>query len=142
MTAAMRTVVDASVALKWYFEEPGQVAANRVLEDAIRGERDLLAPDLIVPEFVNVLWKKIRRGECTRETAGEVLELWETDRPELLSSADLAPRSLALATALEHSVYDCLYLAAAIEYDASFVTADRRLARAAGTVLADVAVCR
>ena len=40
------------------------------------------------------------------------------------------------------SVYDCLYLAAAIEYEAAFVTADRRLARTVGTVLADVVVCR
>ena len=142
MTAATRTVVDASVALKWYFEEPGKADADRVLEDAIRGERDLLAPDLIAAEFANVLWKKIRRGECTPEIAEEILELWETDRPELVSSADLASRGLVLATALDHSVTDCLYLAAAIEYEAAFVTADRRLARAARTFLADVAVVR
>jgi predicted nucleic acid-binding protein len=134
----LRTVVDASVALKWYFEEPGCEAADAILEARIAGERDLLAPDLLVPEFANALWKKTRRGECSAEDAAELWELWEVDRPELLPSAELAPRALALANALDHSVYDCLYMAAAVEADAAFATADRELARAARTVLVEV----
>ena len=59
----MRIVVDGSVAAKWYFAEPGHEAADRVLEARIAGEHELLAPDLIVPEFVNVLWKRVRRQE-------------------------------------------------------------------------------
>jgi hypothetical protein len=38
--------------------ESGQEAADRILAAGITGERELLAPDLIVPEFVNVLWKR------------------------------------------------------------------------------------
>jgi predicted nucleic acid-binding protein len=131
-------VTDASVAVKWYFPEPGHEAADRLLAAAISGERDLLAPDLIVAEFTNVLWKKIESSECDREAADAILALWQIDRPELVPSADLAARSLALATVLHHPVYDCLYLAAAIEYQAAFATADRRLARAARTVLSAV----
>lgn len=85
-----------------------------------------------------MLWKKIQRSECDRETAEAILALWETDRPSLLPSAELAPRGLALSLALGHPVYDCVYLAAAIECEAAFATADRRLARAAGGVLAAV----
>jgi predicted nucleic acid-binding protein len=134
----LRTVVDASVALKWYFEEPGREAADAILEARIAGERDLLAPDLVVPEFANALWKKTRRGECSARDAAELWELWETDLPELLPSTELAPRALALANALDHSVYDCLYVAAAIEADAAFATADQTLARAARTVIGQV----
>ena len=76
----MRTVVDASVALKWYFEEPGREAADAILAARIAGERHLLAPDLVVPEFANALWKKTRRGECSADDAAELWELWERVR--------------------------------------------------------------
>jgi predicted nucleic acid-binding protein len=127
----VRAVVDGSVAAKWYFAEPGHEAADRVLAARIAGERELLAPDLIVPEFVNVLWKRVRRQECSRAAAEVVLTLWEVDRPSLVPSSDLATQAFQLATALDQSVYDCLYLALALAIDAPLVTADHQLARAA-----------
>jgi predicted nucleic acid-binding protein len=134
----MRTVVDASVTAKWYFPEPGADAADRVLADHIAGERELLAPDLIVPEFTNVLWKRVRRRECSRAAATEILELWEVDRPSLVPSSELAARALELAIRLDQPVYDCVYLALALEIEAPLVTADRQLARAARSVAAPV----
>lgn len=134
----MRTVVDASVALKWYFDEPGSAAAEALLEEHAGGRRDLMAPDLVVAELANGIWKKVRRGECSPEIAASILDLWEDDVPELLPSAGLAERALELALALGHPVYDCLYLAAAIAHEASFATSDRALARVARTLLARV----
>jgi predicted nucleic acid-binding protein len=130
-------VVDASVAAK-YFEEPGSEAADRLLADQTAGGRDLLAPDLIVPEFTNVLWRKLSRGECSAGDADDILEAFETDRPALVPSSALAPRALGLARALGHSVYDCLYVAAAIELGAGLATADARLAHAARSLLAEL----
>jgi predicted nucleic acid-binding protein len=134
----MRTVVDASVALKWYFPELGSDQAKRVLAEAIDGERQLLAPDLILIEFANVLWKKVQREECDRGEAEEILDAFGTDAPRLVASVPLVPRALELALRLGEVVYDCVYLAAAIEGEASLVTADARLARCARSVLADV----
>ncbi len=134
----MRTVVDTSVSVKWYFPEPGHRAADALLAEAIDGQRELLAPDLIVAEFTNTLWKKIRREECSADDAEQILDLWEVDRPRLVETAPLAGRALELAVRLGHPVHDCLYLAAAIEHEAAFVTADARLARAARGVLADL----
>lgn len=134
----MRTVVDASVALKWYFPESGAAGADRILTEALEGGRELLAPDLIVVEFANVLWKKVRREECSGEQAQAILEAFGTDAPRLVESVPLVPRALELALRLDEVVYDCLYLAAAIEAEASLVTADARLARCARGVLADV----
>jgi predicted nucleic acid-binding protein len=134
----MRIVVDGSVAAKWYFPEPGHEAADVILAARIAGEHELLAPDLIVPEFVNVLWKHVRRRECSSAAATEILALWEVDRPSLVPSSDLASQALELASALDHSVYDCLYLALAIAIEARLVTADRQLARAARSVSAQV----
>lgn len=130
----MRLVVDASVAAKWYFDEPGHEAADRVLASRIESERALFAPDLIVAEFANVLWKRVRRRECSVAAATQILELWEVDRPDLVPSAELVSQAFALATSVEQTVYDCLYLAVAIALDAPLATADRNLARAARDV--------
>jgi predicted nucleic acid-binding protein len=134
----VRTVVDASVALKWYLPETGSDEAQRVLSEAIEGERQLLAPDLIVVEFANVLWKKVQREECDHAQAEEILDAFDTDAPRLIESVPLVPRALELALRLGEVVYDCIYLAAAIEGEAGLVTADARLARCARGVLADV----
>ena len=131
----MRTVVDTSVVAKWYFDEPGCADADRLLAEAMAGERDLLAPDLQAAEFASVLLKKIRRGSCDRESAEAILDLWANGRPEFVPSVELVGLSLALAVEHDHSVYGCLYLAAAIEWEASFVTADHALAELARSVL-------
>ena len=138
----MRSIVDASVALKWYFPENGAVEATRLLDEAIEGATELLAPDLIWPEFENGLWKKVRQSECTLEQALAILELFDQDAPALIASGPLAARAVELAQRLGETAYDCLYLAAAIESDASLATADARLARCARSVIADVELIR
>jgi predicted nucleic acid-binding protein len=135
-------VIDASVAAKWYFPEEGSRRAGEVLAEASEGRRNLLAPDLLVAEFTNILWKKIGLDECRPDEAQAILDFFETDRPRLVDSVALAPRALELALRLEHPVYDCLYLATAIEYDARLVTADARLARSARVVLTEVDLVR
>jgi predicted nucleic acid-binding protein len=134
----VRTVVDASVAAKWYFAESGHQAADRILAESIAGERELVAPDLIVPEFATVMWKRVRRGECSRAAAAEILVLREVDRPERIASSDLVTSAFELATALGQPVYDCLYLALALGHEASLATADRVLARTASRFLESV----
>ena len=134
----MKDVVDASVAVKWYFPELGWQRATALLAARIDEGRELLAPDWITVELTSVLRKKIKLAHCDADAAFEVLSLWAFDRPELVPSVDLATRAFELCLLLDHPVYDCLYIAAAIEHEARLVTADVRLARAARTVLAEV----
>ena len=56
-------MVDASVAIKWFVEEPDSAAAARLLRD------HLSAPDLLVPECANILWKKVACGELSLDEA-------------------------------------------------------------------------
>jgi len=134
----VRAVIDASVSAKWYFPETGNEAADRLLTARTVGERELLAPDLIVPEFTNILWKRVRRQDCSRRAAEAILALWEVDRPSLVASAPFASQAFELATALDQPVYDCFYLALALAIEAPLATADRELARAARTVSAQI----
>lgn len=131
----MNVVVDASVVVKWWFPEAASAAALDVLAEATAGSCDLHAPDLIVAEFANVLWRKARRGEWEAGGAGELLELWRIYRPRLVASELLEARALTLAMRLYHAAYDCFYLATAVELGGELVTADVALAEAARAVV-------
>ena len=134
-----RAVIDASVAIKWVVEEPGSAAALSLLNGP-----QLLAPDLLMPECANILWKKVVRAEFTAEEGGLAAELLQRAGVELIPTRGLMAEALRLAVALNHPAYDCMYLALALARGCPFVTADLRLARileergskiAAGTVL-------
>jgi predicted nucleic acid-binding protein len=73
----------------------------------------------------------VQRGECDEGAAIEIRTLWETDRPKLIPGHLLSERALDLALRLEHSAYDCLYIAAAVEHDAVLLTADSKMERMA-----------
>ncbi len=118
----MSLVVDASVALKWFVPEPGHEAAIALLQ---RND-DLLAPDWLLVEVANALWKQWRRNAINGEQIDEILAML----PLLLVFTDarsLAPRASAIARSLDHPVYDCLYLAVAEANSAPLVTDDRTL---------------
>jgi predicted nucleic acid-binding protein len=119
-----RFVVDASVALKWLIAEPGSDAAA-----SLRHAERLSAPDLIVPEVGNALWKAMRRGELTADEAALAARLMEQSDIELRPMRALLRPAIRLALALDHPVYDCIYLALADEERCALVTADERLIR-------------
>jgi predicted nucleic acid-binding protein len=119
----MALIVDASVAIKWFIDEPGSEVARRLWDD----EPDLLAPDLIVPEVCNAAWRKVRLGQSDAAQAKEIAARLRHGVLELRPTAPLATRAMELALDLDHPVYDCFYLALAQAERASLVTADRRL---------------
>ncbi len=60
-----RLVVDSSVVIKWSVPEVHSADALRYLDPDL--ERD--APELLLAEVSNMLWKKVGRGELTRVEA-------------------------------------------------------------------------
>ena len=124
-------VVDASVAAKWVVAEVGSDAARRVLE----GPGPLIAPDLLIAEVGNVLWKKVTRRAISQRHAHEAMVWLPELFDRLFDSAALAPRALEIAVKHGATVYDCLYvaLAEAAGSHAVLVTADQDLAALAGT---------
>ena len=119
-----RLVVDASVAVKWVVEEAGTEEALSLLERSA-----LSAPDLLMAECANILWKKVRRGELTEQEAGLAGQLIQLADLDVQPTRPLMPRALDLAIALDHAAYDCIYLALAVENGWRFVTADERFVR-------------
>jgi predicted nucleic acid-binding protein len=118
-------VIDASVALKWVIPEILSDQADRLRG----GPEELLAPDLLLVEVANALWKKTAGREISPAEADRALDLVRESGIDLRPTAPLLTRALDIARRLNHPVYDCVYLALAAREHASFVTADRRLLR-------------
>lgn len=93
--------------------------------------RPLLAPDLLLIETTNVLWKKIRRDEMPASDLEDTIDDLLSLDIQLYGSAPLLLRAARLALQVRHPVYDCLYLALTAETGAALATADRRLRQAA-----------
>jgi predicted nucleic acid-binding protein len=117
-------VVDASIAVKWVVEEQGTPQAL-----ALRKSARLIAPDLLVAECANILWKKAQRGELTSEEADLAARLLERADIELMPMRGLLRAATRIAIALSHPAYDCVYLALAMVNGARYATADDSLIR-------------
>ena len=121
----MTWVVDASIALKWVIPEALSDAATRLRD----GEDEFLAPDLLLVEVANALWKKTTSGEISAREADVALDLVAQSGIDLHPTGPLLPRAMEVARRLAHPVYDCVYLALAEREHIALVTADQRLVR-------------
>lgn len=119
-------VVDASVVAAAFFQEEQAESAQALLA----GKRVLHAPDLILAEVANVIWKRCGRGEIGEDEAcqmmADVLRLPLCITP----CANLVEAALELAIRTRRTVYDCLYLALAVRTRSVMYTSDKRLANA------------
>jgi len=115
-------VIDASLAVKWFVTEEGHATAVSLLEQ----NQILVAPDLIFPETTNVFWKKLQKGEMTSEQSQLACRALPGFLQGTFSSSRLSADALKLAIRLNHSVYDCIYLACAEQQGAKLVTADKK----------------
>jgi predicted nucleic acid-binding protein len=119
-------VVDASVVAKWFFPEQHTSESRRLLSP----RNTLLAPDLIWCELGNIAWKRVRRGEITTDEAGQLVADMVRLPLDVGPTQGLLAPALELAIANDRTVYDCVYLAMAIDRKCRFVTADERLVNA------------
>jgi predicted nucleic acid-binding protein len=87
----------------------------------------LMAPDLLMIEAANTLWKKTLRRELSVSEADRALGVLVESGLVVCPAQPLLARALAMAQQLAHPVYDCVYLALAERERATLITADERL---------------
>lgn len=126
-----RSVVDASVILKWYLpdEELG-FAALRLLDRFLSDELEILAPSLLEYELLNGLVVAQRRGRIREETTLSAVDGFRNLEMKLSGLSALYPKVLHYCTRYGCTAYDASYLAVADDEGVPLVTADRRLQRA------------
>lgn len=125
----MKYVVDASVAVKWYVPEVFEAEAMTVLESGA----ELHAPELIVPEFGSIIWKKVRSGELPEKTGQKIIDAFRECSTMLHPHRKLSRSAFTGACLSGQTVYDWTYLSLAIALDCGFVTADRKFYNAIGS---------
>jgi predicted nucleic acid-binding protein len=123
---ARRTVVDASVVVKWFLPEASQPAALRLLHHYQEQDIQLFAPALVILEVSNVFCKRVRRGQMSAFSAKEAYRLLNVHAPILVDDHDLMGEAVTLAVASGQSLYDCLYLALSLRQRCEMITADRK----------------
>jgi predicted nucleic acid-binding protein len=128
---AGKLVLDASAVVR-IIEGSPQAAA---MGEALAAADLVLAPELMLTEVANALWRLQRAGQLEGsglqqrfERAVALVDHIEPDRT-------LQAEALALATHLDHPVYDCLYLVLARREVAALLSADQRLLKLAARVL-------
>ena len=119
----MDVVVDASVAFKWFVTEADSEAAVSVLRN-----HNVVVPDVLLAECRNAALTHVRRGTISIEQARQVERALEALQLRTLASEPFLTQAFSIALELGHPIYDCIYLAAAIDSDRILVTADARFA--------------
>ena len=123
-------VLDCSVAAKWVLPEPGRAAALELFERYASGQVLLIAPDILLAEFASLVAKRNRRKQISAGQAHEAFSLMTKSAPKLFDTRPRLSRALDLSLQHQLSLWDCVYLALALEHDCPVLTADLRLFRA------------
>lgn len=122
-------VIDASVAAKWLFLEPGSDEAQELLN---RFDY-FYAPDLFQIELESIITKKVRKKELSLEEA-PVKKSQSSKLPvRVINYQQLSDIAFDISTALPVTLYDACYIATAILTNAVFYTADERLVNGLST---------
>jgi predicted nucleic acid-binding protein len=124
-------VVDASVAAKWFLPENGEALADRalaLLNKYDKKEVQFVVPDLFYVEIASAIWKAVRTGRVPGAFGDQALVLLTQREFATVPSLKLLDKAFQIATVFERTVYDCIYVALAVQSKAQLITADERLA--------------
>jgi len=123
----VRAVLDASAAIEIVIERAQAARLGGILEEA-----DLvLAPDLFVPEVVNVMWKYHQFEQWGLAVCDRALESALSLVDILVPSKELYGEAFLLARTTRRPAYDMFYVALARREDATLLTTDARLRKEA-----------
>jgi predicted nucleic acid-binding protein len=126
-TARHPSVIDTSVAVKWYIPEAFSAEAKRYLGKGL----DRHAPGYLLAESASVVLKRVRTRDpalrLTRDEARIVLAALQTAPIQFHEFRPLIELSFALAEEIGSSLYDGLFLALALQLGGQLVTADEKL---------------
>lgn len=115
-------VLDASVLAALYVDDPATEQSEAALA---RVEADgLHAPDFVVLEVANVLWKRVRRDELHAADAMTTIADLSVASIQFHPIGSLVAQSLALALSHGFTAYDATYMALATRVGGIVMTND------------------
>jgi|SRR3989339_660837 len=121
-----KTVLDASVVMKWFVDEPLSDKARKLTQDHRNKTKELFAPDILVYEIGNALHFRHFDIEEIKRAFFDIANLqMNVERP----NSTLLLNAVRLAEMHNLTVYDAAYAALAEMIGAELVTADAKLAK-------------
>lgn len=128
----MIAVLDASVALKWQFEdEEATGAAMHLLEDFVEDKIELIAPTLFPYEIVSAIYVAINRRRIAEAVGSMAVNYLTSLGIELRNFDNLIEPTFYMARQYGLSPYDCAYMALAEKEKCDFITGDGKFFNAA-----------
>ena len=121
-------VIDACITVRWVVKEDGTLEAL-----ALRQKAKLIAPELLVAECANILWKKIQRGEFLREEALLCARLFQGPKSSSCPRGLYLKPRLRTSIEVEHPSFECLCLALAVEKNVNLFQQTNALLRLPAT---------
>ena len=120
-------IADASVVVKTLVAEVGSEEALSALQMA----DEVVAPNLLYSEVANVLRRAEKIGRISREQCIGAADHLLSALDRALTDNELISTAIILSIQLDHSVYDCMYLAASVQSGAVLLTSDDKFLRKA-----------
>lgn len=114
-------VVDASVVLKWYFNEVHSELAVKLL--TYPGA--IVVPESLESQVGSALWRRVKQNDLRKDDAQRVLSNLRRLPLQRVSTQVLAPAALEIASVTTRTFTEALYFALAIREETRLVTADR-----------------
>lgn len=117
------TIVDANIVVKWFVFEADWETAREVGRAS-----SLVAPSHVMVEVGRALLRSVRSGLISQDDVRLALRGLPS-LVRLIATEVLIERAFDIAASSSVTIYDALYVAAAIQADDVLVTADARLVR-------------
>lgn len=123
---ADRLVLDTSVIIKWF--RHGEVHAEHALSlrsAYLDGQAQVAVPTLLAYELANVL--RYKADLTTAQVEDSVQSLFDMGLEWVPPSVGMIRRAVVIARDFDATVYDATFASLAEAWDATLVTADKRL---------------
>lgn len=124
----IKTVIDCSLLVKLFIPEEGSDLVASAFEKWRTSDAELWAPELLLIEFTNVIWHKVKRKELSyqlaRASISDLLKL----PINIAKHSILIEAAFRLAEEFNITAYDACYAALAHYLRSPFATADKKLA--------------
>ena len=122
-------VIDTSALVKYVLPEQDSSVVEEIVASHHAGTINLMAPEYVLVESTNVLWKQLQRGNIQAEDAAASLQALRGLGIRLIPNAEILEDALTLAAQHGITVYDSLFCAVAVRENAQLITADNPLVR-------------
>lgn len=118
-------VLDSSVVIKWFSEEEDTDLALKFREGFLKGDIDIIIPDLQLYEIANAL--RFNKKLNSKDVVNAVDSLIDIGINIVVPTKDVISSAIDIAFQIDITFYDAYFIALAKELDYNFVTADESL---------------